>query len=390
MQPTFFNFKSTRFGSLTVNLTSRQAAEAVFDEVDRITARWPRFNYPHAQVPVRWAKIQGPQELYPAHADYAFHLDGLPGSWTIPDEQHVFFKLPEDPYAAREEQRLKAQSRQRPDPEKWASAYQDGLAAGLDDEMDAISAAMAVDVYGALPEPLPLPAPLPPQGVPSEQSFMDHQALDFEHSNGHHRASRPSRGVHLKRAFRTSHNQVKCLLPMSTILMETLLDLDMHFGCKGLPDCTQRSQQPDSHLRIACCLNPISLFVFITCFASTCSHDNHQIVSILVMKCLDGRCMQCRGKTLSVENLLCIKSCICHTREATLCRRWKGATSARGLAQAMSMMGQSLSLAHLRTAPCLFACFRQSMMAMISHTEPPESTMSNGKMSIGSRTWRGG
>lgn len=119
-----------RFGSLLLNMTSREAAEAVFDEVDTIVASWPPYLHPRFQLPVRWGRHQGLHELESAHGKYAFYLNGLPGNWAIPDEAPIFFELPEDPYEVQNQNQSKAQ----PSPAAWADAYQYSLEAGLEEE----------------------------------------------------------------------------------------------------------------------------------------------------------------------------------------------------------------------------------------------------------------
>ena len=214
VQPTL-NTWPTRFGKLVVNMVSREAAEAVFDEVDKITAAWPPFEFPHPQVPVRWAPGQGLDELYEWHADDAFHLSGLPGGWAIPHCAHVFFKLPQDPRAALEQQQLPHFERQRPEAEVWVDEYQSGLEAGLDDGTDGAMAVLSAGVgpFGAFPGPprllhagrlengsnpfeaLPGPPPMPPVGR-------------LESGGNHHKEQ--ARGVHLKRPYDESHDQVSC------------------------------------------------------------------------------------------------------------------------------------------------------------------------------------
>lgn len=208
MQPTAFVFKSPRFGSLILNMTSREAAEAVFDEVDRITASWPPFDYPYPQVPVRWAKVQGLQELYPAHGDFAFHLDGLPGSWAIPDETHVFFTLPEDPHAERERQRMQARSRAQPDNRMWADAYACGLEAGLDDEIEgpAASGQREAAAWQGLPPGGFHPQHMDPHWneMAPQQGGMDPDSQPLALPLPPPRSQAPPRGVHLKRPLPNS------------------------------------------------------------------------------------------------------------------------------------------------------------------------------------------
>lgn len=167
MQPTFQAPKNTRFGSLIINMTSREAAEAVFDEVDRITARWPPFQYPYPQVPVRWAVRQGLEELEAAHGGFGFRLRGLPSAWAIPDEKHIFFELPGDPHGVLERQEAQMHRRAHPDEQAWESAYQNGLEAGLDEDVGMqIAVPTEQQAFSSMPEELPMPhagvLPLPP------------------------------------------------------------------------------------------------------------------------------------------------------------------------------------------------------------------------------------
>ena len=187
-------------------MTSRKAAEAVFDEIDRITARWPPFQYPYPQVPVRWAIRQGLEELEATHGRFGFRIRGLPSAWAIPDEQHIFFELPADPHGALERQEALMSGRAQPDGRAWESAYQNSLEEGLDEEEGmpvAVSAdeeAFAMMAEGlstshqdSLPLPPPHragmnpmmqgsslpPPPLPPRfsrGVSLKRPAHDHQA----------------------------------------------------------------------------------------------------------------------------------------------------------------------------------------------------------------------
>ena len=221
MQPTFEAPKTTRFGSLIVNMTSRKAAEAVFDEVDRITARWPPFQYPYPQVPVRWAIRQGLEELEATHGRYGFRLSGLPSGWAIPDEQHIFFELPADPYRTLERQQAQMSGRAQPDEQAWESAYQNGLEEGLDEEegmLVAVSAeqkafnpmahelSISLTDHMLLPHPhragmnpmlpdrdlpLPPPPPLSSRGISLKRPANDYEvrAASYPPGNRHFSAS---------------------------------------------------------------------------------------------------------------------------------------------------------------------------------------------------------
>jgi hypothetical protein len=85
------------FSCLVVNFTTRQAAEQAFCEVDRIRTGWPPYTYPHPREPVRWAKLQGVEELQSAFGNRAYYLSGLPGNFEIPAGAHTFFELPPHP-----------------------------------------------------------------------------------------------------------------------------------------------------------------------------------------------------------------------------------------------------------------------------------------------------
>ena len=189
-------------------MISRKAAEAVYDEVDRIRADWPHFNHRFPQVPVRWHKRQGLEELYETYREYAYHLSGLPGGWAIPDEAHVFFELPDEPYGVREYQQADAVGRERPDPALWATAYQSGLEAGLDEDGEirpSLPPLEEDDPWDAFSNPQSQYFPLPPEYHSSEPGMPEGRGLDpYQEQSG----PRRSRGIYLKRSFHSTHDQV--------------------------------------------------------------------------------------------------------------------------------------------------------------------------------------
>jgi len=82
------------FGYLIVNFITREAALKAFKAVDAVREGWPPYTYPRPRDPVRWAKLQGIQELQQNFGSRAFKLVGLPGSYQIPAGAHTFFVLP--------------------------------------------------------------------------------------------------------------------------------------------------------------------------------------------------------------------------------------------------------------------------------------------------------
>ena len=192
-------------------MTSRKAAEAVFDEVDKITARWPPFHYPYPQVPVRWAIHKGLEELEATNGRFGFRLRGLPSAWAIPDEEHIFFELPSDPSRALERQQAQMSGRAPPEEQAWESAYQNGLEEGLDEEEGMLVAVSAEHkAYHSMADehsfgrsdrmllplphradtepmlqggnlPLPRPPPLSRRGISLKRPAFNHQARTASH-----------------------------------------------------------------------------------------------------------------------------------------------------------------------------------------------------------------
>ena len=78
-------------GCIIINLVDPNLAEAIFEEIDAITARWPPFRRP-PRAPVQWARQQGLAEL---HAWYpqAPMRDEYPREWCIHPREPTFFDL---------------------------------------------------------------------------------------------------------------------------------------------------------------------------------------------------------------------------------------------------------------------------------------------------------